>query len=97
MILNSGKSTVLVFIIVLALIVLAGYFLFGPGNDIKGESVDFSDKILGLDLIDSPLGQIKVPDLDINVPLDFGNISPNIPDVSVEGRININAPDIELR
>lgn len=86
-----------IFILVCLTVVLAVYnWRQGRGTEFSAEKL--SEKLLEMDLIDSPLGKLDYPDLDFDLPFDLGNFKLGIPDlsagegaeVSVQGNMDIN-------
>ncbi len=90
-----------IFILVCLGLVIGGYFWWQKTEierfkEIKIEteklSEDLSSKLLEVDFIDSPLEKLKIPEMDLEIPLDFGNFNLQIPDLSGKNFVDIKVP-----
>ena len=76
---------------------LVGGYLWWQGQS-TGEEVpqDRPGNLFEIDLIDSPLDQLAVPETDLDVSTDFGTFRPEIPDFSGDYYVDIEAPEVDV-
>jgi len=95
----------LMFILVCLGLITGGYFwwqkegiekLKKTGTETESLAEDLSSKLLELDFMDSPLERLKMPEMDLEIPLDFGSFNIQIPDLSGKNFVDINTPKIQV-
>jgi len=94
-----------IFILVCLGLVVGGYFWWQKEKKEKFEETkmeteslaeNLSSKLLKIDFIDSPLESLKIPEMDLQIPLDFGTFNIQIPDLSGKNFVDVNAPEIQV-
>lgn len=99
---NSKK----ILIIILSIIIVLGvatlvYWQWQKWQKQKQEPAPTPEeaelKMLNLDLIDSPLKKVSVPDLDLNA-IDnlFDQFNIHLPDLSLDKAIDVKSPKVEI-
>jgi len=97
----NKKILASIFILVCLGLVAGGYFWWQKKEtqklkETEGLAEDLSTKLLEIDFIDSPLEGLKMPEMDLEIPLDFGNFNIQIPDLSGKNFVEINTPKIQV-
>ena len=94
-----------IFILFCLGLVVGGYFWWQKEKtekpketkmETEGLAEDLSSKFLEIDFIDSPLERLKMPEMDLEIPLDFGNFNLQIPDLSGKNFINVKTPQTQV-
>jgi len=76
-------------------LIIGGYFWW-QGLKRKEFSLEKMPEIPDVDLSFSPLEKVDLPEINLNLPLDFSTFRMDLSDLSVESFIDIKNPDINL-
>jgi len=97
------KIFALIFILVCLGLAVGGYFWWQKEKTEKSKETeteslaeDLSSKLLEIDFIDSPLEKLKMPEMDLEVPLDFGNFNLQMPDLSGKNFVDVKTPQTQV-
>jgi len=84
-----------IFILVCFGLIVGGYFWW-RGREEKDFSLEKMPEIPDVDLSFSPLEKVDLPEINLDLPLDFSAFNMDLPDLSTESFIDIKNPDINL-
>lgn len=87
----------LLILIIIAAVIVGWYYWSVDKQSSDQQSVDLTEDIFDLDLIDSPLKQVVVPDVDVDLANDFGKFDFELSDIpSIDTSVTITPPSIDL-
>jgi len=84
-----------IFILACLGLIVGGYFWWQKMKE-KEFSLEKMPEIPDIDLSFSPLEKADLPEINLNLPLDFSAFEMDLPDLSAESFIDIKNPDINL-
>jgi len=86
-----------IFILVCLGLIVGGYFWWQKKEKETGSlAEDLSNKLLEIDFIESPLEKLKMSEMDLEIPLDFGSFNIQIPDLSGKNYADVSTPEAQV-
>ena len=83
--------------IIVCLALVAGVYLWWQGQSTEEATPEgLPPSPLEIDLIDSPLEPLVIPETDFDIPSDFGTFGPEIPDLSGADYVHLEAPSVDI-